>query len=199
MNQSFSSLSDEDLALVLRRAHEIESSGQGGIEDYIAAAEEAGISREATMLALKERLGQPMAPPDSGQMVFAKSADGHFYVATVSGTEGALISVRFVNGSDAKVPVADIRDFSVTPGKKLSIHSSGMWFDGEVIRFNPESRSVTMNLWGSEETVNLEKVRLRKPNALELDKNLNLWTNRIGWFVMGSGVGALILWLLTRK
>jgi hypothetical protein len=193
-------LSQEELTEVLRRAQEIDSASHSisGIEEYVTAAEEAGVSREATLLALRERLGVPIALPTVGEMVFAKSSDGHFYTATVQNVGDKLVSVRFMNGSDAKVPIGEIREFALNPGQKLNYHSNGMWWDAEIVRFNSEARSITMNLWGAEETVTLDKVRIRKPTSFELNKSLGLWINRAAIFLAGTGAGMILMKILTR-
>lgn len=195
-------LSQAELTEVLRRASEIEAathSGTGGLEEYVRAAEEAGISREATLYALRERFGFVTDMPSQGEMVFARSADGHHYAASVVSVEGNLAKVRFVNGSEAKVSLVDIRDFGLTPGQKLSAQSSGMWFDSEVIRYNVEARSVTVNMWGSEETLPLEKVRMRKPTMFEQSASAQMWVQRAAIFLAGTGAGMLLLKLITRS
>lgn len=194
------SLTEAELGEVLRRAHQIETAtSSGGFEEYIAAAEEAGISREATLLALRERFGYRTELPTEGEMVFAKSADNCYYAATVVSVEGNLARVKFVSGSEAKISVTDIRDFSLTPGQKLSIQHSGMWFDAEFMRYNAEARSVTMNLWGSEETLSLEKVRLRQPTKFEQSATAKLWVERAALFLGGTGAGFLLFKILTRS
>lgn len=194
-------LSQEELTEVLRRAQEIETSSHhmhGGLEEYVAAAEEAGISREATLMALRERLGVPLSLPCEGEMVFAKSGDSHYYIATVTKVEDRLVHCRFMNGSDSKVALGDLREFNLNPGQKLNYQSSGMWWDAEIVRYNSEARSVTLNMWGSEETVPLERVRIRQPSNIELGKSAGIWLSRAAIFLAGSGAGIILMKLLTR-
>lgn len=193
-------LSPEEHSEVLRRAQEIDNHthDQVGVEDYVKAAEEAGISREAVLMALRERLGVPLTMPTVGEMVFAKSADGHYYAATISSIEEKDMKVRFVNGSDSRITTVDLREFNLSPGQKVNYQSSGMWWDAEIVRYNAEGRSVTVNIWGSEETVSLEKIRIRKPTSFELNKSLNAWIARAAIFLSGSGIGIILYRILTK-
>lgn len=194
-------LEHNELSEILRRAQEIEShspsdAAVSGYQDYIEAAEEAGISREATLQALRERLGLPVATPEAGQLVYAKSADGHFYPARIQSAEGQTFKVRFMNGSEASKPMADLRDLSFTPGLKLNYQSpsSGGWWTGDLVRFNETAQTVTINCWGSEETVPLDQIRLKtiNPNTV----NAQTWMLRISQWVVAGGLGFALGWWL---
>lgn len=163
----------EGTADLLRRAQEIDEQTRLMLEPYpeytevIRAAEEVGIARDATLQALRERMSLPVQAFEPGTRVFAKSADGHFYAATLEKIQGRTAHIRFVNGSEHVADMTDLRMFSLTPGQKLMFHSPsyGMWVQAEVVRFNRDSGSVTVNAWYQEETVPLEKVRLVKERA----------------------------------
>jgi hypothetical protein len=192
---------------VLRRAQEIDGQTRQMLEPYpeyselIRAAEEAGIARDATLQALRERLSLPVKEFEPGTRVFAKSADGHYYAATLDRVQGRTAHLRFVNGSEHVADMTDLKMFSLTPGQKVMFHSSsyGMWIGGEVVRFNRESGSVTVIAWYQEETVPLEKVRLGKERAaLAIGDRARYWGIAIACAVTGGLVGAVLTVLLKR-
>lgn len=80
MNSPKAKLDDASLGEVVRRAQEIQDQTQlmlepnPDLEQYVKAAEEAGIHRDATMQALRERLSLPVEMFKPGEYVFAKSA-----------------------------------------------------------------------------------------------------------------------------
>jgi hypothetical protein len=122
-----SELDQQDLTEVLQRAQALDTTrviapetGQD-LESFLRAAEEIGISRETVLQALREKLGHPLEGIAPGDQVFAKSADGAFYVATVSAVQGNAATVRFISGSDHTLPLSDLRGFSILPGQKLHI------------------------------------------------------------------------------
>lgn len=169
--------------------------------ELIRAAEEAGIARDATLQALRERMSLPAEAFEPGTKVFARSADGHFYAATLEKVEGRTAKLRFVNGSEHMLDVTDLRMFSLTPGQKIWFHSPSymVWVQGEVVRFNRDSGSVTLTAWYQEETVPLEKIRLAKDRiALPNRDKLQLWGIGIACAVTGGLAGAVITLLLRR-
>lgn len=197
----------ESVGEVLRRAQEIDDQTRLMLEPYpecaelIRAAEEAGIARDATLQALRERLSLPVKAFEPGTRVFAKSADGHYYAATLEKIEGRTAHLRFVNGSEHVADLTDVRMFSLTPGQRVSFHSSsyGMWVGGEVVRFNRESGSVTVTAWYQEETVPLEKVRLNKERAAAVaTETMRYWAIGLAGLVAGGALGAIAMWLLGR-
>lgn len=196
-------LTSEELTDVIRRAQEIEAHGAGGadLEAYVKAAEEAGISREATMQALRERLGYPLAATQSGELVFGRSADGHFYAAKVEAVNGQMAEVRFLNGATTSLPLSDLRELNLAPGRKLSYMSKdmSMWVNGQVSAYNDQARTVDVVNWGSTETVSLDKVRLLSQNVIQkATQTANLWAIRVGWLIGGVGLGFLLDRLLFR-
>ncbi len=194
-------LEQNQLSEILRRAHEIESHAPtdatiSGYQDYIDAAEEAGISREATLQALRERLGLPVTTPEAGQLVYAKSADGHFYPARIQSAEGQNFRVRFMNGSEATKPMADLRELSFTPGLKVNYHSpsSGGWWTADLVRFNETAQTVTVNAWGTEETVPLDQIRLKSTNPSAV--TAQTWMLRLSHWLVAGGLGFALGWWL---
>ena len=119
----------EGTADLLRRAQEIDEQTRLMLEPYpeytelIHAAEEAGIARDATLQALRERMSLPVQAFEPGTKVFAKSADGHFYAATLEKIQGRTAHIRFVNGSEHVADMTDLRLFSLTPGQRVQFHS----------------------------------------------------------------------------
>jgi hypothetical protein len=200
----------EDTAELLRRAQEIDEQTRLMLQPYpeytelICAAEEAGIARDATLQALRERMSLPVQAFEPGRRVFAKSADGHFYAATLESLNGRTANLRFVNGSDHVADMTDLRLFSLTPGQRVWFNSPsyGVWMQSEVVRFNPDSSSVTVNAWYQEETVPLEKIRLNKerspfqPPAFKLRDDMKMAAIGFAGLIAGTGLGIWIARLL---
>lgn len=191
---------------VLRRAQEIEHQ-QGTILDsadeldaFVEAAEESGISRDAVVQALRERLRVSAEAIEVGQLVFAPSADRRHHVATVVSNNGKTAKIRFVSGGEQICSIADLRMFSLTPGLRVEFNSPsmGVWLTAPVSRYNAEARTVTVNAWGTDETVSLEKVRLAPHRERGKLTTAHLWTTGIVATLLGTGLGVLISQLLFR-
>lgn len=207
MNSPQAKLDDASLGEVVRRAQEIQDQTQlmlepnPDLEQYVKAAEEAGIHRDATMQALRERLSLPVEMFKPGEYVFAKSADGFYYTALLMEIDGRKAKVEFLTGSEHYCDASDLRLFSLTPGQKISYFSksSGMWWEGQLTKFNREKKTVTVSMWGDSETVALEKVRLpRDVQVLPMSYRARLWAVGIASALSGGVVGAMLLKLLTR-
>jgi len=197
----------EGTAELLRRAQEIDEQTRLMLEPYpeytelIHAAEEAGIARDATLQALRERMSLPVQAFEPGTKVFAKSADGHFYAATLERIQGRTAHIRFVNGSEHVADMTDLRMFSLTPGQRVQFHSPSysMWVMAEIVRFNRDSGSVTVNAWYQEETVALEKIRLSKERpVLNVRPELRVWLFHLSGIAVGGTIGAIATWFLMR-
>jgi len=196
-------LEPELLSDVLRRAQEIQSSqvlAQDDLEEYIVAAEEAGISREATLQALRERLGIPVHIPAPGEHVFARSADGHFYMAKLEGVTDQTATVKFFNGSPATLPVSDLREVSLTPGQRLNYlsPSMNMWVTQPVVHFNRDTLTVTFNYWGTIETVSFDKIRLLNNTPLSVSQQVQLKVGMLWTGIGGALIGFALGWFLRR-
>jgi len=192
---------------VLRRAQEIEAQSNlllrpdQEVDAFVKAAEEAGIARDAVMQALRERLGYVPEELAPDTQVFAKSADGAFYVAKVLEVKGRSVRVRFLSGSDHTVDITDVRSFSLSPGQKIQYLSPSyfMWVTGELIRFNRDVGSVTGSCWGHEEVLTLDKVRMPKevaPKAGSDATKAAIIAAVSG--LIGTGIGAALMHLLSR-
>ncbi len=207
MNPPHAKLDEASLTEVVRRAQEIQDQTHlmlepnPDLEQYVRAAEEAGIHRDATMQALRERLSLPIEMFKPGEYIFAKSADGFYYVAVLLEIEGRKAKVEFLSGSEHFCDASDLRLFSLTPGQKVSYFSksSGMWWEGQLSKFNREKKNVTVTCWGDNETVALEKVRLpRDVQVLPMSYRAKLWAVGIASVLSGGVVGAILMKLLTR-
>jgi len=200
-------LDDQALNEVVRRAQEIQDQTHLMLEPhpdlhhYVRAAEEAGIDRDATMQALRERLSFPVDKFKVGEYVFAKSADGHFYVAVLTEIEGRNAKVEFLTGTEHHCDAADLRLFSLTPGQKISYFSksSGFWWEGQLASYNRDKRHIKVSSWGDSETVSLEKVRLPKETqSVGPVQQAKIWMIAAASALGGGVIGAIVMRLLMR-
>ena len=118
-------LTDDELRDVLARAEEIQHASRHGpawnaeVAAVISAAEEVGLSRRAVELALSERLNLPAAPPSVGSLAWARSKDGKFYVAEVLAIVDEGARVRFLGGSEYRLPLDQLRPCAFIPGERI--------------------------------------------------------------------------------
>ena len=200
-------MDDQELQTVLRRAQEIDSRQglllrtQEDVDSFVSAAEETGISREAVLQALQERMRLPMEEYEPGSFVFAKAADGKFHVATLLRSDSGSARVRFLSGAEHSCGVYDLRVFSLTPGQRVEFFSPSMsmWSSGAVNGSNMDARTITVSHWGTEETISFEKIRIRdeQPTVSNLDQG-KAWMIGIVSGLVGTGLGALLMTLLSR-
>ena len=189
---------------VLKRASEIDNGHtletDAEIEALVSAAEESGISRDAVLQALHERLQGPLKAFTPGDLVFARSHDGRHYVATLLSAEGASVKVRFLNGADSLANAGEMRMFSLPPGMKVEYlsPSSGIWFTAPVVRYSQEARLVTVNAWGNEENVSIDKVRLPRASGPSRFSSAQVLAYSVASALAGTALGVLIMKLLHR-
>lgn len=197
----------DEMQEVLARAHEIESQSgallhsETDVESFVAAAEETGLSRDAVLQALRERLRLPAEAYEPGKQVFAASADGHHYVANLLSISDRTAKVEFLNGGTHTLPVHELRAFSTIPGQKVQYFSpsSGMWFTGTIVKYNEAKKTIKVSAWGSEESVSLAKVRLaREGTASGKISKIAVWAYAALSYVGGAGTVLLILKLLGK-
>lgn len=198
-------LDEAALAEVLRRAHEI--SGQTDlmlephpeVEEYVRAAEEAGIPREATLQALRERLSFPLEAFKVGDFVFAKSADNRYYVAKLLSLEGRQARVHFLTGSDHSCDAGDLRLFSLTPGQRLSYFSKkhSINVHGRLEKFDREAETVKVHSMGISEKLPLGQIRLPAEPS-ESNLKVPLWVVGVASALGGGVAGAILMRLLMR-
>ena len=152
-------LTDEQLRDVLARAEEIQRESRYGdeisvdLETVIGAAEEMGLSRPVVERALRERLALS-APPRVGDLTFAQSEDGKFYVARVISISEEGAEVRFLTGSEHYASLDQLRrcDFFM-PGQRVTVNWPwwGPW-TCTVIGYDAGRQLVTLSDgWGSTE------------------------------------------------
>jgi hypothetical protein len=195
-------LSDEELAAVVRRAHEIHAlqgrleESRGSLGEYVAAAEEMGVPRDAMMQALNERFAFLNREVTPGMLVFARSSDGRNYAAKVVSADGDAVAVRFLNGGEGTVGRHELQEASFAPGAVYEYYSpmNMRYVRGSVVRYDQDAVGVTFNTWGIEETVSLAKVRTPHPNS----KGVPAWV-WIAVAALGSGaVATFVTWLIVR-
>jgi hypothetical protein len=195
-------LTDDELRDVLERAEEIQRTSRRGadmnaeLEAVIGAAEEVGITRAAVERALRERLNL-VSPPAIGDRVFAKSADGKYYVAEVVSTSGDDVRVRFLRGGEHVVMLDQLRPCSFVPGQRVMFDWPwwGPW-SCSVITYDPPSQFLKLSdRWGSTTTAHVSDVWLepeRKPDTRS--PRARVYVALLG---AGAGVGALIGSIIT--
>ena len=218
MQNTLIELSDESIQQTVRRAAEImEHEALGSSADphasvalYLDAAEEAGISRDAMLQALYEQ--KILVSADSfqiGDMVFAESeADGNLYPATVIARGPNSIKAAYKVAGEATVPAASVREFAVIPGTKLQFHhpdclGAGLWGTGKVSAFHPETEMFDMSYGGTNYSVPIANVRIKKPEAVKSSASATIQARIIqACLISGSAgivIGGLLTWLLTHR
>ena len=197
-------LTDAELQDVLARAEEIQRSTRYGasmdaeIRAVIGAAEEVGIARHAVERALREHLNLPLLPPRVGALVFAKSADGKFYVAEVLSVSPEDVRVRFLRGSEHSVTLDQLRSCSFIPGERIMCDWPwwGPWAC-TLVSYDAENQRVKLNDgWGYTKWFPVSEVwlPLPKPPATALGARRRLYLKFLG---AGAGLGALVGSIIT--
>lgn len=198
-------MTEEQRIQILARAEEIQSQASvrltdnAAVDQLVLAAEEAGLDREAVLQALRERVAlseRPFAPED---LVFAKSADGHFYPAHVKKVDGGTVDVEFVNGSHATVERSSIQHFSALPGQVLNCQWPNWgWWDGRVLSYDRKREMVHVSDgWGSEQWFFINDVRIR-PEPGPKGLRAKAWMNYVAISLASGALGALIMRLIMR-
>lgn len=200
-------LTDDELRDVLERAEEIQLATRSGeemraeLEAVIGAAEEVGLTRAAVERALRERLDLG-PPPTVGDRVFARSADGRYYVADVVSISGDDIRVRFLRGSEHAVTADQVRRCSFVPGQRV-MYDWPWWgpWSCTVITYDPPSQYFKLSdRWGSSTTCHVSDVWIepeRKPDDRALRKRASATLISVG-AGLGALVGSLITALIMR-
>ena len=198
-------LSDEELRAVLERAEEIQRTSRHGdawnaeVAAVISAGEGVGLSRESVRQAIAERIGVPLAPPASGAMVWARSADRQYYLAEVVGTTEAEVHVRFLRGGEHVLTLDGVRKASFLPGEKLMVDWP-MWGPAEcsVVAYDAPQQSLRLSdSWGYEKTFHIAEVWRVPARVVGEKKASNLWIIA-GSATVGALFGAIAMALLLR-
>ncbi|MDQ2987090.1 MAG: tudor domain-containing protein [Armatimonadota bacterium] len=199
-------LDEQQIREVLSRAEEIHlraalaSGGDPAIESVLAAAEEMGVPREAMRIALHERLGRPMKTPDVGDLVFARSADGNFYVANVLDAASSGIRVRFLSGAEHTLPESDLQECNFLPGAKVVVPWPVWgWYRADVVSYDAKKGKVLVSDGWNEKKFSLSEIRLDPPKSQSKNVRTKVYWALISLgAAMGGTLGALITWLLMR-
>ena len=171
-------LSEEDLSQAYYRASQIVEQqadigpAQAGTEDYehyLAAAEEAGVPRQAMLQALRERFLLPAEGTQSGDIVFAPAADKAWHAASVIRMESETsVVVKFLAGGEQSVAVTDIRPLGLVPGREVEFDYAvvvpemrGIWHKGKVAEYHASTQQAKITYGLTPYTVPLTKLRLQ--------------------------------------
>ncbi|HEX6314801.1 MAG TPA: tudor domain-containing protein [Gemmatimonadaceae bacterium] len=182
-------VSDEDLRHVLTRAGEIQREGHSvdSLEELIAAGEAAGLTRPAIERAIQERFRAP--PVQSGALVFARSADGKYYVAEVVSLQEDAVCVRFLRGSEHVVSSDQVRPCAFLPGERVVANWPwwGPW-TCTVVSYDASRQKVKLSDgWGDTKSFPISDVWQTDRTA---------WNGRlraaITWLSVGVGLGAVV-------
>ncbi|HWL39802.1 MAG TPA: tudor domain-containing protein [Gemmatimonadaceae bacterium] len=190
-------LTDDQLRDVLARAEEIQRESRYGdeltvdLETVIGAAEEMGLTRPAVERALRERLTLS-APPGVGELTFAESENGKFYVARVLAVSKEGADVRFLSGGEHYVSLDQLRRCAFMPGEKVTVNWPwwGPW-TCTVAGYDDRTQHVTLSDgWGSTETFPISDVWLNPARESRPGKaRQRVYMTLLG---AGAGIGALI-------
>lgn len=200
-------VSEDRFRLILQRAEEIEATTGTGQEmtradeQLIEAAQEAGLSREAVMQALRERFALENVHLQVNSLVFALSTDRHFYPAKITSIEGDVVRVTFLNGGEHTVRRPEVKPFTMLPGQMISVPWPNWgWWNSKIISFDRELMKVRVSdNMGSELTVPISETRL-KPEIppSEVRERWKAWMT-YGAIALGSGaLGAIIMRIILR-
>lgn len=188
-------ISDEELRAVLERAEEIERASRHGdawnseVAAVISAGEEIGLSRDAVRRALTERVGLPVAPPSTGAMVWARSADGQFYLAEVLSSSENEAHVRFLRGGENRVSLDAIRGAALLPGERVMVDWP-RWgpYQCSVVSYDARSQEVKLSDGWFVKTFSIADVWVAPPRSTSVQRR-----NSTTWMIAASGtVGALL-------
>ena len=190
-------LTDEQLRDVLARAEEIQRESRYGdelsvdLDTVIGAAEEMGLTRPVVERALRERLALT-APPRVGELTFAESDNGKFYVARVLSISKEGADVRFLSGGENHVALDQLRRCAFMPGEKVTVDWPwwGTW-TCTVVSYNAHGQVVTLSDgWGSTETFPIAEVWINPArDAGPGQARQRVYMTLLG---TGAGLGALI-------
>jgi hypothetical protein len=193
-------LQTEELRQILRRAEELdrEAALGGQTQDaLIAAAEEAGLTRESVVRALQERM-VVRRPFHVGEWVYARSTDRRFYPATVSEVLDWGYHVHFATGGELSVPAEGVRPVELLPGGKVEVPWPGWgWYNAAIVAYDPRTQMLTASDGMSQKQFAFAQTRLR-PDLDDRQKQMRVWLTHLLVGVAGTGLGMLIMRLLMR-
>jgi hypothetical protein len=199
-------LTDEEMRAVFARAEEIERAVRRGDrwiaerEAVIGAGEEVGLSRRAVEQALSERVSLPAVRPDVGSRVWARSADGKFYLAQVLEASEEEAQVRFLRGSDHRLRLEDLRPGVFLPGERIGVNWPmwGPWTCTVVAYDAAKARVKLSDGWGSTRTFAVSEVWLAPPADVLSSRRRMHTVLLTGGALLGAVIGSLITALVMR-
>ena len=191
-------LEHEEMRDVLVRAAEIERTtpSRMDLDIVMQAAEEVGIPRAAVERALRERLALPMKPPSRGDLVFARSADGKYYVAEVITVSEDSCSVRYLRGGEHAVALDELRACSFLPGERVVCDWPhwGAW-TCTVLSYDAEARRVNVtDGWGESREFRIAEVWIAPRTSTSLRRRMV--TALISAGAAGAAIGSVLTALL---
>jgi hypothetical protein len=199
-------LTDEELRALFARAEEIERAVErddrwiAEREAVIGAGQEVGLSRQAVEMALSERLSRSPVRPEVGSRVWARSADGKFYLAEVLEVLEEEAQVRFLRGSDHRLRLEDLRPGVFLPGERIGVHWPmwGPWTCTVVAYDATKGRVKLSDGWGSTRTFAVSEVWLAPPGDLISSRRRMHTILLAGGAALGGVIGSLLTVLLMR-
>jgi hypothetical protein len=199
-------LSDDELRDILARAEEIQESKrtadtmQAEFEAVIGAGEAVGLTRVAVERALRERVDLATLPA-AGSRVFARSADGKFYVADVLSTDEHSVRVQFLRGSEHTVTLEQLRPCSLLPGEKVMVDWPwwGPW-KCTIISFDATKQKVKLSDgWGDSKSFRISEIWQNDTKSVAMGGKTALYAKWLGLGAsVGAAVGSIVTWLLMR-
>ena len=197
-------LADDEIRAVVARADEIQRHSPDGplmradLEAVIQAAVEVGIPRAAVERALRERLDLPRDPPAVGELAFAKSADGKYYVAEIVSAAVDAFRVRYLSGGEATVALDELRPCSFRPGERI-VCAWPWWgpWTCTVLSYDASTRRVRVSDgWGETRDFPIAEVWLNAPRtqATGTPSRTRIYATLLG---AGAALGAIVGSVLT--
>ena len=168
------------------------------LERFMAEAEKAGYARAALERALRERYGEGGAPPAVGELAFALSTDGRYYVAKILSQTPQRSRVKFSLGGEKDVANDELRPFSMMPGERVSVAWPG-WgnWSCSVISYDAEHATVKLSdRWGSEALFPISDVWIEKPTSHR--RGIGHVAMQIGAALGFTTLGAALMYFVLR-
>jgi hypothetical protein len=202
-------LTEEQVQQSFRRAQEIahqhappsavigeQLEGQTDIDSFLAAAEELGVPREAAIQSLREQMLLPMEEITVGTLVFAPSADGRHYPATIVRSNGSTVVVNFISGGEHTVTAASLHPLSLIPGQTIEFEDKDWgWVGGTIKSYDAAKQKLELSsMWETKKT-SLGKVRLavpKKKTSRELKVRQLIWRTALIAGSAGTAIGWII-------
>lgn len=198
-------MTQEERLQLLARASEIEQQAQVNLDrnieasELVAAAEETGLSREAVLQALRERLSLTEVILKQGDLVFAKSVDRFLYPARITGIMDGVLEIEFLSGGKSVLPRHQVFAFQAIPGQVLNCPWPDWgWWNCRVLRYDAVQEIVYVtDGWGEQNQFPISQVRVKQDSELQTTRR-----DQILYYAgvaIGSGVlGAILMRLFTH-